>query len=66
MRNNVFIEGIRVDNCVLWNDWGKIFEFGAETVVDTIRDVVISNCYVPVLPWWLWICRMVIEGILKM
>ena len=41
------IEGIRVDNCVLWNDWGKIFEFGAETVVDTIRDVVISNCYVP-------------------
>lgn len=41
------IEGIRVDNCVLWNDWGKIFEFGAETVADTIRDITITNCYVP-------------------
>lgn len=41
------IKGIRVDNCVLWNDWGKIFEFGAETVADTIQDVMISNCYVP-------------------
>ena len=41
------IKGIRVDNCVLWNDWGKIFEFGAETVADTIQDVMISNCYEP-------------------
>lgn len=41
------IENIKVDNCVLWNDWGKCFEFGAETVVDIIRDVTISNCYIP-------------------
>ena len=41
------IENIKVDNCVLWNDWGKIIEFGAETVVDVIRDVTISNCYIP-------------------
>ena len=32
---------------MLWNDWGKIIEFGAETVVDVIRDVTISNCYIP-------------------
>lgn len=41
------IENIKVNNCVLWNDWGKIIEFGAETVVDVIRDVTISNCYIP-------------------
>lgn len=40
-------ENIRIDNCVLWNDWGKIFEFGAETMIDEIRDVKITNCYVP-------------------
>ena len=26
---------------------GQDFEFGAETVADTIQDVMISNCYVP-------------------
>ncbi|MCM1449148.1 MAG: glycosyl hydrolase family 28 protein [Clostridiales bacterium] len=40
-------EHIRIDNCVLWNDWGKIIEFGAETMIDEIRDVKVSNCYVP-------------------
>ena len=38
---------IRIDNCVLWNDWGKAVEFGAETVVDVIRDVKVTNCFIP-------------------
>lgn len=41
------MENIRIDNCVLWNDWGKAVEFGAETVVDIIRDVRVTNCYIP-------------------
>jgi hypothetical protein len=41
------IERIRVDNCVLWNDWGRAIEIGAETVADTIKDILFSNCYIP-------------------
>ena len=30
------LHDIEVDNCVIWNDWGRAFEIGAETKADTI------------------------------
>jgi hypothetical protein len=41
------IENIKVDHCVLWNDWGRALEIGVETVADTIRNVSFTNCYIP-------------------
>ena len=41
------MENIVVDNCVIWNDWGRAFEIGAGTVADTIRNISVTNCYVP-------------------
>ena len=45
------IENIKVDNCVLWNDWGRPIELGLETVVDTMRNISFSNCYIPHFTW---------------
>lgn len=41
------MENIVVDNCVIWNDWGRALEIGAGTVTDTIRNITFSNCYIP-------------------
>jgi hypothetical protein len=45
-QNNT-IENIHVDSCVLWNDWGRALELGAETVTDTMKNISFSNCYIP-------------------
>jgi hypothetical protein len=45
------IENIAVDNCVLWNDWGRPIELGLETVVDTMRNIAFTHCYVPHFTW---------------
>jgi hypothetical protein len=45
-QNNT-IENIKVDNCVLWNDWGRALELGAEIVTDTMKNITFSNCYIP-------------------
>ncbi len=37
-------ENIVVSNCVLWCDWGRNLEIGAETCADEIRCVVFENC----------------------
>jgi hypothetical protein len=41
------MENIVVDNCVIWNDWGRALEIGAGTVADTIRNFTFTNCYIP-------------------
>jgi hypothetical protein len=45
--NYGIIENIIVDSCVLWNDWGRALKFGSSTVVDTIKHISFSNCYIP-------------------
>lgn len=35
---------VRVKNCVLWNDWGRCLEIGAETRAEEICDIVFENC----------------------
>jgi len=35
---------VRVRRCVIWNDWGRALEIGAETCAPAIRDVVFEDC----------------------
>jgi hypothetical protein len=35
---------VRVRRCVIWNDWGKALEIGAETRAEEICDVVFEDC----------------------
>ena len=35
---------VRVRDCVLWNDWGKCLEIGAETKAEEMHDVVFEDC----------------------
>jgi len=37
-------EDIVFENCVIWNDWGKALEIGAETRAEHIRGIVFRNC----------------------
>ncbi len=37
-------DNIRVSDCVLWNDWGRALEIGAETYADEICNVTFENC----------------------
>ncbi|MCP4313093.1 MAG: hypothetical protein GY790_17680 [Bacteroidetes bacterium] len=38
------LRNIEVRNCVLWNDWGRAFEIGAETVADSIHNIRFLDC----------------------
>ena len=37
-------KNIRIKNCVIWNDWGKCLEIGAETRAEEICDVTFEDC----------------------
>ena len=35
---------VRVSHCVIWNDWGRCLEIGAETRAKEICDVIFEDC----------------------
>lgn len=37
-------KNVLVRNCVLWNDWGRTLEIGAETRAEEICDIVFEDC----------------------
>ena len=37
-------KNVRVRGCVIWNDWGKCLEIGAETRAEEICDVIFEDC----------------------
>ena len=39
-------KNVVVTNCVVWNDWNKSLEFGAETQAEEICNVVFKDCHV--------------------
>ena len=44
LNNKLPIQNILAENCVLWCDWGKALEVGAETCAPYIKDITFRNC----------------------
>ena len=44
LNNKLPVENILAENCVLWCDWGKALEVGAETCAPYIKDIVFRDC----------------------
>lgn len=37
-------KNILIDNCVIWNDWGKCLQIGTETYSNEVANVTFKNC----------------------
>ena len=44
LNNNLPVENILADNCVLWCDWGRNLEVGAETSAPYMKNIRFKNC----------------------
>ena len=38
------VRDVRASGCVIWNDWGRAFEIGAETCAPEISHVIFEDC----------------------
>ena len=38
------VKDVKVSECVIWNDWGRALEFGAETSAPEISDITFKDC----------------------
>jgi hypothetical protein len=38
------VTDVKVSECVIWNDWGRALELGAETVAPEISDIIFKDC----------------------
>jgi len=38
------VQNIQVRRCVVWNDWGRALEIGAETVAEEMSDLLFEDC----------------------
>ena len=38
------VKDVKVSDCVIWNDWGRALEIGAETVAPEISGITFKNC----------------------
>ena len=45
VNNHDISENIKIQNCVLWCDWGKTLELGLETAADIYRNISYDDCY---------------------
>ena len=44
LTNHAPTADILVEKCVIWGDWGRAVEFGAETSADRMNNITIRNC----------------------